>query len=87
MKGNMMEYKDWYKKGVELGYVKKYTINFMDGLLDSLVDLDKALTPSIHKQLGSRYKDKIEKMGKQSWGLWVLRNMMDGDEYWENTDV
>jgi len=55
--------------------------------LDSLVDLDKALTPSIHKQLGSRYKDKIEKMGKQSWGLWILRNMMDGDDYWENTDV
>ena len=82
-----MQYKDWYKKGVELGYLRKYTTNLVDGLVSNIQMLEKAFTQSVQDKLGKDGTEKMEKYGHQLYWLMIQREMMDNDDYWKETNV
>ena len=82
-----MEYKEWYKKGVELGYLRKYTTNLVDGLISNIQILEKAFTQSVKDKLGKDGTEKMEKYGHQLYWLMIQRDMMDDSRYWKETDV
>ena len=83
----MMEYKEWYKEGVELGYLRKYTTNLVDGLISNIQMLEKAFTQSVKDKLGKDGTEKMEKYGHQLYWLMIQRDMMDDSRYWKETDV
>ena len=83
----MMKYKEWYKKGVELGYLRKYTTNLVDGLISNIQMLEKAFTQSVKDKLGKDGTEKMEKYGHQLYWLMIQRDMMDDSRYWKETDV
>jgi len=82
----MMKYKDWYKKGVELGYLRKYTTRLVDGLASNIQMFQKAFTQSVQDKLGKDGTEKMEKYGHQLYWLMIQRDMMDNEQYWKVTD-
>ena len=42
-----MEYLDWYKTGVEQGYLKTYSTRLIDGLMSNVKKLDGPFTKSV----------------------------------------
>jgi hypothetical protein len=81
-----MDYKDWYKTGVELGYLRAYTTRLIDGLMSNVDKLEGAFTKSVQEKLGKSKIDKMESMGKLKYWIMVQRDMMDNDQYWKETD-
>ena len=81
-----MKYKDWYKKGVELGYLRKYTTNLVSGLISNIQMLEKAFTQSVQDKLGKSITKKMDEMGPQLYWLDIQRDMMDNEQYWKETD-
>ena len=82
----MMKYKDWYKKGVEQGYLRKYTTRLVDGLASNIQMFQKAFTQSVQDKLGKDGTEKMEKYGHQLYWLMIQRDMMDNEQYWKVTD-
>jgi len=82
-----MEYKEWYKEGVELGYLRKYTTNLVDGLVSNILMFQKVFTPSVQDKIGKSTTKKMDDMGHQLYWLGIQRDMMDSEKYWEETDV
>jgi len=82
-----MEYKEWYSVGVELGYLRKYTTNLVDGLISNIEMFQKAFTPSVQNKLGKSVTKKMDEMGPQLYWLDIQRDMMNNEQYWEETDV
>ena len=81
-----MEYLDWYKTGVEKGYLRKYTTRLVDGLASNIKMFQKAFTPSVQNKLGKSVTKKMDEMGPQLYWLDIQRDMMDSEKYWEETD-
>jgi len=78
-----MEYKDWYDKGVELGYLREYTTNLVDGLISNIVMFQMAFDKSVQDKLGKSATKKMDEMGHQMYWLITQRGMMDNDDYWD----
>ena len=86
MKGYVMKYKEWYRDGVEQGYLRKYTTRLVDGLASNIQMLEKAFTQSVQDKLGKSTTKKMDEMGHQMYWLITQRGMMDNDQYWKETD-
>jgi hypothetical protein len=82
-----MEYLDWYKTGVEQGYLKTYSTRLIDGLMSNVDKLDGALTKSVQDKLGKSMTEKMKDMGKVKYWIMIQRDMMENKKYWEETDV
>ena len=79
-----MKYKDWYKTGVKQGYLKTYSTRLIDGLMSNVDKLDGAFTKSVQDKLG-KTKSQIKDMGKVKYWIMVQRDMMDNEDYWNET--
>ena len=82
MRSVRVKYKDWYNQGVKNGYMKKYTINLIDGMMKNNDLFMKSLTPSVLSKLG-KYEE--EKMTDRFW-IFIQRDMMTNDKYWEEIE-
>ena len=80
-----MKYDEWYNKGVELGYLRKYTTSMVATLASNIQMLEKAFTQSVQDQLGKSQTEMMEKYGNQLYWLMIQRDMMDNDDYWNET--
>jgi len=80
-----MNYKNWYKTGVEQGYLKTYSTRLIDGLMSNVKKLDGAFTKSVQDKLGKSMTEKMKDMGKVKYWIMVQRDMMDNEDYWNET--
>tara|TARA_B100001996_G_scaffold381201_1_gene370153 strand:+ start:1896 stop:2159 length:264 start_codon:yes stop_codon:yes gene_type:complete len=80
-----MKYDEWYNKGVELGYLRKYTTSMVATLASNIQMLEKAFTQSVQDQLGKSQTEMMEKYGNQLYWLMIQRDMMDNDDYWNES--
>ncbi len=80
-----MKYDEWYNKGVELGYLRKYTTSMVGTLASNIQMLEKAFTQSVQDQLGKSQTEMMEKYGNQLYWLMIQRDMMDNDDYWNES--
>ena len=83
----MMKYKEWYSVGVEQGYLRKYTTRLVAKLASNIQMLEKEFTQSVQDKHGKDETEKMEKYGHQLYWLMIQRDMMDNDDYWEETNV
>ena len=70
-----MKYDEWYNKGVELGYLRKYTTSMVATLASNIQMLEKAFTQSVQDQLGKSQTEMMEKYGNQLYWLMIITKL------------